>query len=199
MWFLLVILSVPVTAVTARWVLAPMLRSVERQRVDRQYSVLDLAYFFLMFSAASMLLRNFYLQSEGWEAIVAMMLVFPFVAAVWWLSLSCLNGRGIRGAWRRAVFSVVVTPMAFVGPITAYGAAAMLLLRPLLRAQGALANRLLADTTGQVLALTILLRALAALLFARLASSWVARAALGQPGATGEPLATALADDGVKA
>lgn len=199
MWFLLVILSVPVTAVTARWVLAPMLRSVERQRVDRQYSVLDLAYFFLMFSAASMLLRNFYLQSEGWEAIVAMMLVFPFVAAVWWLSLSCLNGRGIRGAWRRAVFSVVVTPVAFVGPITAYGAAAMLLLRPILRSRGALANRLLADTTGQVLALTMLVGALAVLALARLASSWIARAALDPPSATREPLAAALADDGLQA
>ena len=199
MWFLLVILSVPVTAVTARWVLAPMLRTVERQRVDRQYSVLDLAYFFLMFSAASMLLRNIYLKSEGWEAIVAMMLVFPFVAAVWWLSLSCLNGRGIRGAWRRAVFSVVVTPVAFVGPITAYGAAVMLLLRPLLRAREALANRLLADTTGQVLALTILAGALTAMFFARLASNWVARAALDQPNATREPLVAALANDGLQA
>jgi hypothetical protein len=198
MWLFLVITSVPVTAVTARWVLAPMLRSVERQQVDRQYSVLDLAYFFLMFSAASMLLRGFYLHTEGWEAIVAMLLVLPFVGAVWWLSLSCLNGRGIRGALRRAVFSVVVAPAAFVGPISAYGAAVTVILRPLMRSRGAFSNRLLGDATGQILSLAVLLGALAALALARMASSWVARAAVDPPAALSAPLAQALADDGLR-
>ncbi|MGD9644375.1 MAG: hypothetical protein AB7U73_01600 [Pirellulales bacterium] len=194
MWIFLVITSVPVTAVTARWVLAPMLRAVERQRVDRQYSVLDLAYFFLMFSAASMLLRGFYLQSEGWEAILAMMLVLPFVAAVWWLSLSCLNGRGIRGAGRRALFSVIVTPVAFVAPITAYGAAVALILRPWVRSR-TFSNRLLGDTTAQLLTVAVLLGALAALAVARRASTWIARAAVDQRPGVDEPLIATLADD----
>ncbi len=197
MWFFLVIGSVPVTAITARWVLAPTLRSVERQQVDRQYSVLDLAYFFLMFSAASMLLRGFYLHSDGWEAIVAMMLVLPFVGAVWWLSLSCLNGRGIRGALRRAVFTVVAAPVAFVGPISAYGAAVAIILRPFVQSRRAFSNRLLGDETGLLLSLAVLFGALTALAVARLASSWVARAAVDGPALMNDPVAAALVDNRV--
>ena len=206
MWILLVIGSVPVIAVSARWVLAPMLRSVERQSVDRQYSVLDLAYFFLMFSAASMVLRNIFLGSDGWEAIVAMMLVLPFVAAIWWLALSCLNGRGVRGPLRRAVFSILAVPVAFVGPIVVIGATVALLLRPFMRPRGAFSNRLLGDATGQLLALGVLLGALGLLALSRFASAWVARAAIEQhieqhgeqfaPSASGAPL---LADDAVQA
>lgn len=202
MWALLVIGSVPVIAVSARWVLAPMLRSVERLSVDRQYSVLDLAYFFLMFSAASMVLRNFFLGSEGWEAIVAMMLVLPFVAAIWWLALSCLNGRGVRGALRRAVFSILAVPVAFIGPIVVIGATVALALRPFLRPRGAFSNRLLGDATGQLLALAVLLGALALLALSRLASTWVARAAIDQHGerfAPAVPITTNLADDAVQA
>jgi len=207
MWILLVIGSVPVIAVSARWVLAPMLRSVERQSVDRQYSVLDLAYFFLMFSAASMLLRNFYLGAEGWEAIVAMMLVLPFVAAIWWLALSCLNGRGIHGPLRRAVFSVLAVPVAFIGPIVVIGATIALLLRPFMRSRGAFSNRLLGDATGQWLALGTLLGALGLLALSRLASAWVARAAIKQHieqaveqfGAPSVPATPLLADDAIQA
>ena len=203
MWALLVIGSVPVIAVAARWVLAPMLRSVERLSVDRQYSVLDLAYFFLMFSAASMVLRNFFLGSEGWEAIVAMMLVLPFVAAIWWLALSCLNGRGVRGPLRRAVFSILAVPVAFIGPIVVIGATVTLLLRPFMRPRGAFSNRLLGDAAGQWLALGVLLGALALLALSRLTSAWVARAAIEQHGepfdTASPPAAQLLADDAVQA
>jgi hypothetical protein len=109
-----------------RWIFNPVERAARRRELPPQYSIADFLCLFFLIQLPMALVHGYLggTESRGPGSELAraapwVLDVFAWFACgmMWWLSIRTLSRAGIRNPWSRAIFLVVVVPVALVGAL----------------------------------------------------------------------------------
>lgn len=108
------------------WVFNPLERAARRRELPPQYSIADFLCLFFLIQLPMALVHGYFGGAESRRAADELDRVAPWIldafawfacGMMWWLSVRTLSRAGIRNPWSRAIFLVVVVPVALVGAL----------------------------------------------------------------------------------
>lgn len=109
-----------------RWVFHPVEWAAQQRELPPQYSIADFLCLFFLIQLPMALVHGYVGGAESRRPGDELDRAAPWIldafawfacGMMWWLSVRTLSRAGIRNPWSRAIFLVVVVPVALVGAL----------------------------------------------------------------------------------
>ncbi len=109
-----------------RWIFNPVDRTARGRQFPPQYSIADFLCLFFLIQLPMALVHGYLGGTESRRPGAELDRAAPWILDVfawfacgmmWWLSVRTLSRAGIRNPWSRAIFLVIVIPVALVGAL----------------------------------------------------------------------------------